>query len=264
MQKDANASMAAAPMFLWKPLLASYLCGAAFLARSESLMAGQTGAAKNEDINRAFRDPPTSTEQVLHPAKYWDAAHREEPRALEYELGALPDGWKELRRDVFGELALAILATPPSNRASPDFSDQLAIVGLKFTGDVASGWGGDALILVGNDQGRILKLTTAWDSERDAAEFFGAMQMLQPDMEKAVRALDAAITAKNADAKSDKDAGSEGSRKAAAPKVNASAKVRYGGQPDLVVIELAYGVKSSEAKKVFAALACRETAAKKQ
>jgi hypothetical protein len=115
---------------------------------------------------------------------------------------------------------------------------------------------------VGNDQGRILKLTTAWDTERDASEFFGAMQMLQSDLEKAVRALDAAVTAKNADAKSDKDSGSKGSRKAAAPGANASAKVRYGGQPDLVVIELAYGVKASEAKKVFAALACRESASK--
>src|SRR5262249_40889934 len=70
------------PELVWKPMLFTYMRGAAFLARTDNALVGQAKKARTADIERAFRSPPRSTEQVLHSAKYWDDAKRDEPRAV--------------------------------------------------------------------------------------------------------------------------------------------------------------------------------------
>ena len=183
MQAEQNAALNKAPMVLWKPLLASYLCGAAFLARSDKIMVGQSKPAENADIDAAFRSPPASTEQVLHPEKYWDAEQRDEPRDASHASGDLPRGWEVLRRDRLGELMLAILATAPADRTA-DLSNPFAVIATPFTNDVVTGWGGDEVLLLGETGGksRYLSLRTLWDTPRDAAEFYGAMSLLLPGL----------------------------------------------------------------------------------
>ena len=75
--KMPTTAISQAPPYVWKPLLGIYLQGQAFLRRQERLRIFGGGRAGVEDIERAFREPPRSTEQVLHPEKYWDDARRD-------------------------------------------------------------------------------------------------------------------------------------------------------------------------------------------
>jgi hypothetical protein len=235
-EEESNRSLAKAPMYLWKPLMGAYLVGMEFLSRTDSLMGSQLKPAKNEDLDRALLDPPRSTEQVLHPEKYWDPVHLDPPRRIEHAADTLPEGWKVLRRDTLGELILGLLTTPLEQRAAPDFSNAMSILGLKFTSEISSGWGGDALVLLGKGDARVLQLVTVWDSERDAGEFFGALNMLQPQLASSVAAL----------AKDEKH--------------ESSVALAYGGEPNEVVLDLACGVGRSELRKVLRALTHREVA----
>src|SRR5688572_28609093 len=61
------------------------------------------------EVDRAYRDPPASTEQILHPSRYLDT--RDDPVAV-----ALPDvartlgtGWDELAGGGVGELDVRVM-----------------------------------------------------------------------------------------------------------------------------------------------------------
>ncbi len=229
MQDEQTASMARSPMILWKPLLAAYLKGAAFLARTDNVMQGQTKSATNADIDLAFRTPPKSTEQILHPEKYWDITQRDEPLAVEQIFSELPEGWTLLRRDVLGELAIGVFGVSSSARAKVDGKVIANALSMAYSGPVSEGWGGDELVLLGqSEKSRALRWVTVWDSVRDAAEFYGAANMVLAE-------LDASLTTL---------AGGKSSL--------AYTAIRYGAERE-VVIELGYGSKDKEMKKVFQA-----------
>jgi hypothetical protein len=242
MQDEANRSLAAAPMWLWKPALAVYLRGASFLVHSDSPMAGQMTAAKNEDIRRAFTDVPRSMEQVLHPEKYWDEKQRDEPRAVAFDASKLPEEWKVLREDTLGEFALTMLATAKSERKPLDTSNPMAILSLRFTSEAGKGWGGDRCALLGKGDERVLVLATCWDTPRDAAEFYGAMSVVEPELESALKEL--AATEKFG------------------KHPTSGAKIDYGVANDEVTIRVQCGVAKPELEKLDKALSYRCEAAK--
>jgi hypothetical protein len=89
--------------------LAPYLLGVRFLTRGAGL--DGSGRLPLVDLDHVALDPPRSTEQILHPAKYWDSALRDDPRELQVpdvspQLGA---GWSLASSDTLGELQLAAL-----------------------------------------------------------------------------------------------------------------------------------------------------------
>jgi len=229
MQAEASEGMAQAPMWLWKPLLGIYMRGSCFLTRSESLLAGLSKPAESADIRAAFQDPPRSTEQVLHPEKYWDPARRDDPLTVRIESARLPDGCSVLREDVLGELMLAIALTPGAATRGLDASDAMSSLAVDYTNTRAAGWGGDALVLVGCGPGRFLRLVTAWDSVRDAGEFLGGLEALLPGLEAAALAL------------SDD------------PK-NAGVTLEYGDREDVVVLTCWYSLGRRERRKLADAL----------
>lgn len=190
-EKQINelASMAGAPDWLWKPMMAVYSGGAAFLARTSSLMTAMSKPLDGETVRIAFEKPPRSTEQVLHPDKYWKEGELDEPRRITVDSSELGNGWKVLREDTLGELALGIITTPPSQRDNTDFSNPLSLMSLAFTNDISSGWDGDRVVLAGKDDARVLHWISVWDSALDAGEFFGAMQQQLPQLEAAAKAL---------------------------------------------------------------------------
>jgi hypothetical protein len=163
-EADFSAGLENAPAVLWKPLMASYMAGATFLDKGRK-------ADKDGFLARAFEDPPTSTEQVLHPERYWDAEQRDEPRRIEFDTAAVVDGWEVLAQDTLGELMLALVTTPLEGRAAPDVSNPMAVMALEYTNAAATGWGGDRVILLGRGDARLLRLVTVWDTDEDAAEF---------------------------------------------------------------------------------------------
>jgi hypothetical protein len=117
-------------------------------------------------VNKAYRDLPKSTEHVLHLDKY---LAREKPIAV-----SVPDvsrflgkGWRQLDSDVNGELGLYLTLDEHLN----DDSRSRA---------AAAGWGGDRYtVLEGplsskGPNGACVVQMTAWDSQKDALEFFSS------------------------------------------------------------------------------------------
>jgi hypothetical protein len=118
-------------------------------------------------IDAAHRDPPTSSEQVLHPAKYFDARDR----PLTVALGGTEElerrGWTRVLEDTFGELDVRVLVgrTLDPIRA----------------GEVAAGWGGDRCRVLMRDEAVVIVWLSAWDTEADAADFAAALPAVVAD-----------------------------------------------------------------------------------
>jgi len=169
--------LGSAPPLMQRLLLAPYLLGHAFLLRGDP--AALAKGVPAEDINRAFEAPPESTEQLLHPDKYWVAAQHDAPRVL-----TLPDQSERLGKDwklgvsgSLGELTLAVLTGAGSlDPRSPD-----AARPERWTSRGASGWGGDRYQLyVGPGGKTATALVTAWDSPAEAAEFEASLTAAAP------------------------------------------------------------------------------------
>ncbi|MFT4711287.1 MAG: hypothetical protein ACJAZ8_001993 [Planctomycetota bacterium] len=164
-------SMKTAPEVMWKPTLMVYMRGAAFLVRSGNVMVGQTKTVDLDDLHQAFTNPPRSTEQILHPEKYWDEEQLDEPMLVKLGTEQL-EGWKTLHSDTLGEATLALVTTPPDKRKGLDASDAMGMMLLKYTNRDAEGWGGDRYVLLQKDDTLVLHLVTVWDTERDAKQFY--------------------------------------------------------------------------------------------
>lgn len=164
-----------APEALWKPLLHSYVQGQAFLAQPGAVRGDAPGHVSSDDIARAFREPPRSTEQLLHPEKYWDPARRDEPRRVRFAVGALPAGWTAVAEENFGELGLAIVTTP---RAARQHLNLAFFAAPRFTNAAASGWDGDRVAVFERDGAAAAVLHTAWDTPEDARQFADALREL--------------------------------------------------------------------------------------
>jgi hypothetical protein len=138
-------SLREAPPIIGESMIFPYLKGMVFCAK----LANDGGWKAIDD---AYRNPPFSTEQVLHPEKY--LAQPDLPMAI--ELGALAPGrgWIELGRNVLGEMQLSVLLRKHNGKAA------------------AAGWDGDKYGVFEGPQNRLgLVWLSTWDSEQDAREF---------------------------------------------------------------------------------------------
>lgn len=178
-----SEALAVAPEYIWKPTMFLHLRGPAFLVRSENVLRGFHGEPTPSDIRRAYTDPPRSTEQVLHPEKYWNRREREAPLPVEFG-SEIPTGWRVLRDDVLGELLLAQVATAPDARDRLDLENPLGPLTIEYTSAPATGWGGDRALLLGRGEGRVLVSVSRWDDEDEAAEFLAAAEQVQPHVEE--------------------------------------------------------------------------------
>jgi hypothetical protein len=171
-------------------MFGSYVVGAAFLANGElgSLLAQPDNRAVGTALLAARRSMPRSSEQVLHPEKYWDASKRDEPvvfddRAIDRWLSR--DGRHVLHRDTLGELLTAILTA--SHDAPRDIASLQSAA--SWTNAGAAGWGGDRFFLLADQTtSAVLESTrqlqgvwlTAWDTPKDRDEFVAALEKGSP------------------------------------------------------------------------------------
>lgn len=107
-------------------------------------------------VNKAFEQPPVSTEQILHPDKYLDGEVGEVITVAD-PLPALGDGWVVSDQNAFGEFLIRSLL------ASDDETKDAAE-------DAAAGWNGDAYTVAANGDQSAVVWQSAWDSDDDAAE----------------------------------------------------------------------------------------------
>lgn len=173
--KQASKGLDGVPEVLWKPLVGAYLSGTAFLVRSSDALTAQLKQPRPGDVDRAFAAPPESSEQVLHPEKYWDEAQHDAPTAVALEVGELPDGWRVAGEDTLGEIGVALATTQPA--ASAKF-DPLALARLRHTNEAATGWDGDRHVLLERDGARVLVSEFVFDAQEDAAQFGAALAKL--------------------------------------------------------------------------------------
>lgn len=154
----SDEKLRSAPLVLQISLLFPYQNGAIFTA---SLF--QQGGWPA--VDRAYANPPTTTEQVMHPEKYL-AGEGAKPVQAPDVAAALGASWALWDQDVLGELgALTYL----QNGLTLDRATR-----------AATGWGGDQLALYRSAEGKhALVAVTEWDSAQDAMEFFDALRSLQ-------------------------------------------------------------------------------------
>ena len=112
-------------------------------------------------LNQAYADLPASTEQILHPERYFE--NRDDPTTLQLpDLTSLADqGWRHIYSDVLGEFALRhlIAAQGDANEAAR----------------AAAGWDGDRLQVFHRQEELAWIQLSAWDTPRDAQEYAAAM-----------------------------------------------------------------------------------------
>ena len=166
------------PPYIWKPLLIAATRGPTFLQRSGVLSLMLPGV-RTRDIDRALADLPTSTEQVLHPVKYWKRSRADAPRRVEIDLEGLPEGWQLLREDTLGELRLGIMleAAGVVDQTGADSELDAALTHVP-----SEGWGGDRHVLLRRGDATLLYLATVWDEPSDALEFHHAMRAAMPHL----------------------------------------------------------------------------------
>ena len=137
--------MPGVPQVLQDQLVLPYLVGRDF-ARALFQRGGWPA------LREAWSRPPRSTEQVLHPEKYFAA---EGARPL--DLGTAPAGSRLVNEGVLGELLTRTLLGPGSEGA-------------------AAGWGGDAFRVHDVGGRTLLVWASAWDSAADQREFAQALR----------------------------------------------------------------------------------------
>ena len=140
------------PAFMWETFIGVNQRGAAFIHAVQ-----RQGWAEVEKLYREY--PPASTEQILHPEK-WFA--RELPIAIEWPVfdeTPMSADWKLLQQDVLGEFQWRIVF-----RENGLASESAA---------AAAGWGGDRYVIFKSTRsGKLLMLMyTSWDTDADALEF---------------------------------------------------------------------------------------------
>lgn len=156
--------LASAPFVLQETLIFPYLTGAEFMRRFGAERPGQTPYGANM---------PTSTEQVLHPDRYF-AAHRDLPTRVELPR---PAAGSVLYEDDLGEFETRLFLFQHL-RDQPE-----ALRG-------AAGWDGDRYEVVRTPRGDGILWLTVWDSPVDAAEFSSDVEQIAGKRFARARAAD--------------------------------------------------------------------------
>lgn len=145
-----------APLVVRRELLFPYTSGIDFLAEWYT-------QGRWEAVDRVWRNPPQSTEQILHPEKY-QAGDAPIPVTAPDLAPVLGPEWRQLEENTNGELDWNILIEQYVDAATAN--------------EAAAGWGGDRFRLLRRDSDGALVFAarTAWDTELDAQQFYRAMQ----------------------------------------------------------------------------------------
>lgn len=108
-------------------------------------------------VDEAYASLPASTEQILHPEKYFD---REGPVNVEIPdvAAGLGAGWKTFDTNTMGEFQTSVIL---------DEGD----VSSGDAEDAAEGWGGDRYTVVGTADQSVILWNSVWDSADDAEAF---------------------------------------------------------------------------------------------
>jgi len=150
-------TFARAPNYLKETLLFPYSYGADFLM---SFLRNHPW----KEVDGLYRAFPISTEQVLHPEKYFDTPDL--PTPVEFPEG-VPESNRVVFQNTLGEFSLSLVLQ--------------TYLGREQSEAAAAGWDGDRVRLTEDASGaETLELVTVWDTRADAEEFLdAAMDLLR-------------------------------------------------------------------------------------
>ncbi len=184
-ESERSKAFLDAPRY-FSAMLGAYVCGTQFLARGQlmALLTAPDDKAIGEALLAARKDMPRSTEQILHPDKYWNPTTRDEPIVIDEGAAekwlAQPGRWV-VHSDTIGEMLTAILTS--ARDTTPNL---MALQSAEsWTNAAAAGWGGDRFyLLASGDSAAAARTTladvkgvwvTAWDTPKDRDEFLSAL-----------------------------------------------------------------------------------------
>ncbi len=148
-----------APAYVREMFLFPYIYGITFAQQVISRLEWQ-------NRNILYIDPPTSTEQILHPEKYIDISDRDEPIQITITdlTNILPNSWQPIYSTVLGEFNTFLLFNG-YNRA--------------IARAAAEGWEGDHIALYenGSDE-QLLIYLSKWESYLDTRQFYNAYRLV--------------------------------------------------------------------------------------
>jgi len=166
------AGLRVAPSFTQRTLLLPYLLGFSFLLQGKPWEFYLGGGVQAKDIDEAYRYPPYSTRQILHPEQYWvgRARYKEQHLTLPDLSSALGPGWVKAGEGSIGELGLAVLTGSRQSIEVP-----WALLPSRWTNDAAAGAVGDVYHHYVCGDRRVTILLTRWETEIDADQFSKAL-----------------------------------------------------------------------------------------
>ncbi|MBI3324858.1 MAG: hypothetical protein HYZ92_06220 [Candidatus Omnitrophica bacterium] len=168
--KQINPEQAHVPRFLEAQMLFPYSKGMQFIRAVRAQMPWS-------GVSVLYRDPPASTEQILHPDKY--LVRRDDPRppTLPDLSAVLGTGWTKADEDVLGEFGVGQLLGSALDPATAETASE--------------GWDGDRYDFYEDAAGHsLLVWVTVWDTPSDAKEFAEAYQALLSAQESSLRPAD--------------------------------------------------------------------------
>jgi hypothetical protein len=148
-QQGSMPVFASAPTILQETLIFPYLTGAEFMRQFKQKAKGES----------PFTRMPTSTEQLLHPDRYFDT--RDDPTGV---VLPAPLVGTDVYQNNLGEFETRILLFEY-------LKDQGSAV------RAAAGWDGDRYMLIDTPRGAAIAWVTLWDTSVDAAEFFDLLDV---------------------------------------------------------------------------------------
>lgn len=144
-----DSELSGLPQLLRRELTFQFIWGSQFVMWAYSLK-GWDG------VNQLFSHPPLSTEQVLHPEKYYgkkDDPLQVNPWSLTRQFGG-----KIIIDETLGELMIRFLLG--------------RTLSFGEAAQAAAGWGGDRFLAFEQEGRLVLAWVTAWDNREEAQEFF--------------------------------------------------------------------------------------------
>lgn len=152
-QSLAGSALADAPAVFRELLMFPYFAGMRFVVTARI---GRTWV----DVDNIYRNPPSSTEQILHPEKYFA---QDEPVYLQFDVGSSLPGYRPIYDTVMGEFMARLF-----------FKTHLGVDDARYL-SASEGWGGDRLLAFEKDGEVVSVHVSTFDSWRDAEEYRDAL-----------------------------------------------------------------------------------------
>jgi hypothetical protein len=111
-------------------------------------------------VNQAYKNPPTTTEQILHPEKYFA-----NETAQQIAAPTLAENtWTQISTDSYGEYFIQVMLAKWLSQEDAKAA--------------AAGWGGDKLTYYERGSEYLFTWRIGWDTQYDACEFFVAFNFM--------------------------------------------------------------------------------------